>query len=316
MKRKSTIIRDRKTYATRYGVIDLGTNTFSLIIVGYNAEKGFKIEHREGRFVKLAESGIEQISDAAFERAIASMKAFSEILKQYGVERVEAFGTAALRTAQNSAELIAAIKEASGISVRVISGDEEAGLIYRGVSQAVSFNEKYNLIMDIGGGSVEFIIVNDKGVHWAQSFPVGVAVLRNRFHKSEPIATAEIEALKNWLDKMLNPLYEALENRPIDRLVGASGTFDVLAAKLPPVYEHDLYTAVSAADFYPLLADIVAANFEERVEMKNIPNYRADMLVVSLLLIEVILEKVQVQHIIASPYAMKEGIMQQIVEMV
>ncbi|MEM9990241.1 MAG: exopolyphosphatase [Bacteroidota bacterium] len=314
MKRKSTIIRDRATYATRYGIIDLGTNTFSLIIVGYNEELGSEIEHREGRFVKLAEGGINHIGPEAFQRAVNNMKAFAEILKQYDVKRVEAFGTAALRRAENSADLVAAIQEETGIEVKVISGSEEAALIYKGVSQAVSFDERYKLIMDIGGGSVEFIIANQEGVRWAKSFPVGVAILRNRFHKSEPIAPSEISTLKNWLDTTLRPLYEALSKQPIEQLVGASGTFDVLAIKLPKVYESDLHTAVSAADFYPLLEEVVAANYTEREKLRDIPSYRADMLVVAMLLIETILEKIQVQHIVASPYAMKEGIMRRIVE--
>ncbi len=314
MKQKSTIIKDKVRFASRYAVIDLGTNTFSLIIVAHNKDLGFKIVHREGRFVKLADGGIEHIGEAAFERAVSSMKAFREILQQYGVKQVEAFGTAALRTAKNSDDLIAAIKEASGISVRVISGSEEAELIYKGVTQAVPLGEKKGLIMDIGGGSVEFIIANAEGVLWARSFPVGVAVLRNSFHHSEPMAQEEIERLTTFLNTKLQPLFDALESHKVDDLIGASGTFDVLERKLPTAHKAPLHTAVSAGDFYPLFHEVVGATYEERKEMKDIPTYRADMLVVALLLIELVLEKIQVQHIIASPYAMKEGILQGMVE--
>lgn len=314
MKEKSTIIKDKKSFSNRYAVIDLGTNTFSLIIVAHSAELGFKIVHREGRFVKLAEGGIEHIGEASFTRAVETMKAFREILLQYGVDKVEAFGTAALRTAKNSDALIDAIREASGIAVRVISGSEEAELIYRGVSQAVPLGEKKGLIMDIGGGSVEFIIANATGVLWAQSFPVGVAVLRNLFHHTEPMPKEEQERLNTFLEMKLQPLFEALDKHKIDDLIGASGTFDVLERKLPSAHKAPLHTAVSAADFYPLLKEVVEANYEERKEMKDIPTYRADMLVVSMLLIELVLEKIQVQHIIASPYAMKEGILQVMVE--
>lgn len=314
MKQKSTIIRDTETFAARYAVIDLGTNTFSLIIVAHNTDLGFKIIHREGRFVKLAEGGIKEINAVAFERAIETMKAFAEILQQYGIKQVQAFGTAALRTATNGIALTEAIEKETGIAVQIISGAHEAELIYKGVTQAVALAEKQVLIMDIGGGSVEFIIANGEGVLWAQSFPVGVAVLRNQFHKKEPISKDEISELQGFLSEELAPLYAALERYTVDGLIGASGTFDVLERKLPTAHKAPLHTAVSAADFYPLLQEVVAATYEERREIKDIPAYRADMLVVALLLIEVILERTQVQRIIASPYAMKEGILQTMVE--
>ena len=120
----------------KYGVIDLGTNTFHLLIV--KEENGnLKELVRERVFVKLAEEGIQNIGPAPYQRAVSCMERFHQILVENEVKSVQAIGTAALRRAQNSSKFIAEIKAKTGIEVSVISGDREAELIHKGVGLVV-----------------------------------------------------------------------------------------------------------------------------------------------------------------------------------
>jgi exopolyphosphatase/guanosine-5'-triphosphate,3'-diphosphate pyrophosphatase len=293
----------------RYGVIDLGTNTFHLLIVDVN-ETGETIElFRERIFVKLAEDGIGEIGKKAYSRGLQALSHFQKILLEHQVKNINALGTAALRTASNGLEFIKAAKAASGISIQLIPGSEEARLIHVGVTRAIEFGDEKGLIMDIGGGSVEFIIADKNEVFWAESFPIGVAVLHNNFHQEEPISVEEIEILHAHLERTLQPLFDVLKNHKTTSLIGASGTFDVLENILPNTQKTKLSATIEVANFYPTYQKILDMNMEERRAEESIPLTRADMIVVALILIDFILKRTEIKKILVSAYAMKEGIL-------
>lgn len=297
----------------RLGVIDLGTNTFHLLIVEPLAGGGFRELYRERRFIKLAEGGIHTIDAAAFRRGLAALREYREVLSEYGVGQAKAFGTAALRTADNGAEFIRQAEAETGIRVQLISGQEEARLIHLGVAQAVPFTLDKALIMDIGGGSVEFIIADKERVFWAESFPVGVAVLRARFHRHEPIQPAEIEAIERLLDQVLQPLSDALQTHEVHSLVGASGTFEVLESLLIRHKEHPLHAIFPVEQFFPLYEHIVSADEEERLRMEGIPESRVDMIVVALVLLRYVVRLAGIRQITVSAYALKEGMLAEMI---
>jgi exopolyphosphatase / guanosine-5'-triphosphate,3'-diphosphate pyrophosphatase len=292
----------------KLGVIDLGTNTFSALMVEADG-KGFQEIFRESVHVNLASDGIGYIQAAPFQRGLAAMAYFAEKIKILDIQKVTAIGTAALRTAANGVDFVNDVKNTTGIQIQVIDGSKEAQLIYDGVQQAYPFEKDYDMIMDIGGGSVEFIIANNEGFCWKQSFPIGVAVLRNHFHQQEPISEAEINATRQHLDAALQPLFEVIKKQPVRRLVGASGTFDVLENIFVQEKIHPLHAFISTTDAHDFYKDILKLNFEERCYFPNVPAARAGMLVVAMILIDFIVEKCDIQEIAASAYAMKEGIL-------
>lgn len=288
-------------------VIDLGTNTFHLLVVVPSKEGSFIELHRERIFVKLAEEGIECIGEAPFNRGLAAMRHFKVILDSLEINEVKAYGTAALRTASNAKLFVQQIKAETDIEVAIIDGDKEAHLIYRGVKQVVNFGAEKGLIMDIGGGSVEFILANQNGVIWSQSFPIGVAVLTHQFHQEDPIPKSAITALHHFLDTTLQPLHEVLKLHKVDRLIGASGTFDVLEATLVKPAKKVLSSSFPAKHFAPLYERIVSTSQEERIQMPDIPDSRTELIVSALILIQYILELTKVTEVVVSAYAMKEG---------
>ena len=293
----------------RMAVIDLGTNTFHILIADAQADGQFSEVFRYRRYVKLAEAGIATIGEAPFQRGIEALSHFATLLEQYEVKAIKAIGTAALRTASNGQAFIQKAKEKTGIEIELISGDEEAQLIYEGVRQAIPLQDEKVLIMDIGGGSVEFIIADASQIYWAQSFKIGVAVLFDRFHKQDPIANSEIEALKAFLKTQLEPLTLALKQHSCTTLIGASGTFDVLEAILVKEKESSIYSKFDAKLFFPFYQKLLPSTVSERKAMKNIPNTRVDMIIVALILINYTLKVSAASLIKVSAYALKEGIL-------
>ncbi|HNL40065.1 MAG: hypothetical protein U0U46_04945 [Saprospiraceae bacterium] len=300
----------------RCAVIDLGTNTFHLLVAEHDDQQPWQTVLKERRYIKMAEQGIHRIGPAAFERGIQALRHFKQELDAAGVppERVRAIGTAALRTAENAADFVSEVQQQTGIRAEVISGDREAELIYKGVRQAVPFpDEGRVLIMDIGGGSVEFILADREKVFWQKSFPIGVAVLFQRFQHSDPIAEAEIQAEENYLDAALAELWAALGRWPAVALVGASGTFDVIDNfLLDPTAKPLLYGYTTRAALDPLCDMFIKSTLAERHAMPLLAPERVEMIVAAIILIRVVLQKAGLNDIYTSAYAMKEGMLEEL----
>ena len=298
----------------KYAVIDLGTNTFHLLIAENNSSGTFNELYRHRIFVNLAENGIHTIGPMPFERGLNAINIFKEKLIEFEVSSIQSFGTAALRTASNGLDFINKLYLETGIKVLLIPGEREADLIYKGVRQAVELGTTKSLIMDIGGGSVEFIIADQSGIEWAQSFPIGVSVLYNDFHKTDPISTDEKEVLFHYFSQELSPLLDQLKSFSPSTLIGASGTFDVLENVLCNKKVNEIHGIVDVTDFYPFFEHLISTKLHQRFDMEEIPDSRAEMIIVAVLLIDFILKKTPIQKISVSAYAMKEGMLMEVME--
>ena len=296
----------------RLAVIDLGTNTFHLLILGF--VNGNLVEvYRERQQVYLADEGIATIGEGAYGRALNALKDFREKINEYQAERVKAIATAAFRKASNSAQLRAEILNETGIEIEVISGDREASLIFKGASLAIplDINKSY-LIMDIGGGSVEFILVEKKKPSWSKSFPIGVAILHQLFHRIDPIPESEVIKMESYLEDVLEELAEQIGNKSIEALIGASGSFEVMEAMISEKSEYSLYAALDIAHFYPLCKLIISLNLDGRLKLENLPPNRANLVVTALILMRFIVKLSRTKKILVSKYAMKEGLAREI----
>lgn len=303
--------------AHRFAVIDIGTNTFHLLIAEVGATGQELVEiYRSRHFIKLGEKGLETLSDEALQRGMTALMAFRDQIDHFDIpqDRVIALGTAALRTASNGPSFRTEVREKSNIDIQIISGDREAQLIARGALMAIPAPKRPVLIMDIGGGSVEFIIADRHQVLWAQSFPVGVAVLFRQFHQHDPIIPKEIAAVKTFLEEQLQPLWISLQQYPMTHLVGAAGTFDVIAEQLGDKVKSDTYSPIDLSQFDALYREILGTTQAERYTMPKIPNDRADMIVVALILVELVLRRANIQQLTVSKYAMKEGMMYELIQ--
>lgn len=296
----------------KLAVIDLGTNTFHLLIAETNGTK-WHILHREKVAVKLGKAGINQdvIREDAIARAIAALHDFKLTLNREGVTKIYAFGTSALRNAVNADAVIQKIKSLTEIDVTVISGDEEAELIYNGVRSALNLGDETSLIIDIGAGSVEFILANQTKTLWKRSLEVGGQRILERFQLHDPITREEILQLDQFFDSSLAEVHEAARLYPPVTLVGSSGTFDTLSdlycAEKKLKHESDSETPLTVEYFYSVYERIITMNRAKRLAMDGMIELRVDLIVVGSCLVRYILEKYKLRQIRVSGYSLKEG---------
>lgn len=306
----------------RLAIIDLGTNTFNLLIVDVDANKQYKIIFNDKAGVKLGKGGINNkiITPEAFLRALNGIAKHMESIQKFNAEKIIATATSGIRSTENGKELVTQIKKQFGIDVKIISGDEEAELIYRGVKQTVDFTEENALILDIGGGSNEFILVNKNGLLWKQSFDLGISRLLDRFNPSDPITRCEITEVEKYIDSQLNPLYEAVKKYKPTTLIGSSGTFDSIREMIieqKGIKQEDLINKnsyrINLFDYLSLHAELLKSTYNERLSMKGLEFVRIEMIVLASIFVNFIIQKIEIKSLIQSSYALKEGLVDKII---
>jgi exopolyphosphatase / guanosine-5'-triphosphate,3'-diphosphate pyrophosphatase len=302
-------------------LIDLGTNTFHLLIVE-KIDNQIKTLYKNSTPAKIGKGGINQsiITDEAIERALVVLKKFRQEIdnQEVSLERVFATGTSAVRNAGNQDEFIGRVLVETGIKIKVISGNEEAELIYLGVKQALEIGSETSMIMDIGGGSVEFIICNSEKILWKQSFEIGGQRLMEKFMKTDPISMRAVQQLDDYFREQLLPLANACHQYSPKILIGSSGSFDTLIDMLYmkefghlPNSEQTNFELI-LNEFYLSYEDLLTKNHDERMAIKGMIELRVDMIVVAVCLIRYIIQSLNIQRIRVSTYALKEGLMTQV----
>lgn len=305
---------------SRIAIVDLGTNTFHLLIADVKGNQ-HHVVYRERKAVKLGKKGINKglITEKALKRALIAIARFRTAIDNFNVTKVFAYGTSALRNASNQKEVISSIKENTGIEVNIISGDEEARLIYMGVRSAISLGNTKSLIIDIGGGSVEFIIGNKDDIYWKESFEIGAQRLLEGFHTHDPIRNEDLNALDEYFDHELGSLFKALEQHQPKTLVGSSGTFDTLsdiycASKGIEKLTENTETPLSFQGFHETYKELIVRDREARMEIPGMIELRVDMIVVACTLINYIIKRYNFNDIRVSSYALKEGVLADIMK--
>ena len=305
----------------KIAIIDLGTNTFHLMIAEVENQQAHVV-HKEKVAVKIGEGGINdrRIIEAAQERAIAALLHFKQVMQGQSVTEVYANATSAIRNAHNSQQITQKIKEETGIEVNVISGTEEAELIFLGVKQAMDLGSgPASMVMDIGGGSVEIVIGNNQNIHFRQSFEIGAQRLLDLFHKHDPMLSREVTRLENYLEEVLQPLTEAVRKYEPTTLVGSSGSFDTLSdiycaqegiIKIPTASEAPL----TVESYLRIHQDLLMKDKIERLAIPGMIPLRVDMIVVASCLINWVIQKYKLQHIRVSAYSLKEGALARVLQ--
>ncbi len=228
-----------------------------------------------------------------------------------------------MRSASNGNDFVQAAKERAGIDVEVISGDREAELIYYGVRSAVQMNDSPSLIIDIGGGSTEFIIANKNEIIWKQSFLLGAARLLDKFKPSDPITKEEIKQIENHLEKNLQPLFLAVAplslgggvGGGVTELLGSSGSFDSLAEMIachyytPDILKGKTEYNFNLGDCEKIYKLLLRSTTKERMHMQGLSKMRVDMIVVSAVFVDYIMIRLGLQKMRLSKHSLKEGVL-------
>ncbi|AEV33996.1 exopolyphosphatase [Owenweeksia hongkongensis DSM 17368] len=294
-------------------VIDLGTNTFNLLI---RDNETAEVLINTKIAVKLGEGGLNknEIAKPAFDRGIAALRKHKKTILEFGADQTYAFATSAIRSASNGNTFVKEALKECNISVNVIDGQKEAELIYFGVKQALPLPVSTSLIMDIGGGSTEFIIADSSKVHWIHSFNLGASRLLEKFQPSNPITTAEIKSIEKYLDTELSPLWEACADHSDITLIGSSGSFDTMAAMVQAAFPNAGYNPLNTTytfeigQFEAVAQKMLDFTLEQRLATPGMIPMRADMIVMACIQINFVLQKLGVKSLKLSTYALKEGV--------
>jgi len=303
----------------RIAIIDCGTNTFNLLIAEYTTGE-VKFIAEEKIPVKIGKGGIENriITPEAYQRALDAMQKYAQTIQQYTPDQVIATSTSAFRSTDNGPQLKQEIFSTTGIEVKIISGDEEAELIYKGVTWALPPEKGINyLVMDIGGGSTEFILYNHEKIFFKKSYLLGASRLLEKFTPQDPLSKNDIDKYYAHFESELNAdLLNACKINPPQILVGSSGYFDTLRSVCyyqANTVDDSILTKtnsmITVNEFNLFHELILPMNQHARTQIKGMTAFRAEMMGVSTLLVNFIIQQTGVNSIINTTYALKEGVL-------
>lgn len=299
-------------HPTRVCVIDLGTNSFHTLIVNAYANGSFEVLDRFKEMVRLGERGLteQRLTEGAIKRSIRALKRVKLLAEGWGASDYLAFATSAIREAENGGELIERIRQEVGIHVRAIDGVFEANLIYQGVRRSLDLHRP-TLLVDIGGGSTEFVIATSDEVFFATSLKLGAARMTGLFVSTDPVDRSEFTALRAHYREQLGLVYEKCREYGVTEMVGSSGTFENIAQFCVhqrgdtdrSIYLQDF----AAADLRAVTNQIITATRVQRKEMPGIEAKRVDQVVAGAVLIDVLLKDLAFERVRVSSHALREG---------
>ena len=285
--------------------IDLGTNTFDLL-VGYSSDKELKILYHEKRWVGL---GVDlypefNLSDEGISKAIECLSNYKVIGTSFGVEAYFCLGTSALRDARNADTFIDRVKLRLDLDVRVIDGKEEAATVFKAINY---LNDRCSngIIMDIGGGSTEFISFQQGEITDVYSYDIGVTRILTTFDLPNSLSSENITLLKDFFNKKCD-----FVNVRQPMLIGSSGAFETFyrllnSAELP---RHQLVN-LSLNQLIPLLDKLVCSSENERMEMDHVPAFRKKYLHIAALQVQWVIETFGIHEVWVTSAGLCEGVM-------
>ncbi len=304
----------------RIAVIDMGTNTFHLLLAEV-VDRNYTVLHRDRVAVRIGAGGITEgfINPEAIQRALTTLKQFKTKAQELEIDQIFATATSAVRSAINGQEIVNLILRETDIEIKIISGDEEAEAIYFGVSKALNLGLDSSLIMDVGGGSIEFIIGNQIEIFWKQSFEMGGQRLLDRFHQSDPMGDGDINSMNTFIEENLDPLFKICDKYNPGTLIGSSGTFDTLSEIYSQkegitIDSDSTELPLSVEGFKGIFSKVISSTRDERLQIPGMIEMRVDMIVVAGALVNCIIEKIGIERIRVSSFALKEGILMKTIE--
>jgi len=301
----------------RIAAVDVGSNSIHMVVAQVEADGRFRVLDRAKDMVRLGRKTLSKgrLSAEAINAGVRTLSAFRTLAERQGVSRITAVATSAVREASNGGDFIARVEDDVGLRVKVIPGREEARLIFLGVRHAIDLSGKPTLLVDIGGGSVEFILVEQGEPLALESHKIGVARLSERFFSHDPPAAAEIAALETHLTDLLDPMLGEFRKHRVRRVVGTSGTMLNLigiAGHLqggdPPELHLNNF-AVDAEAIGKLRRQLCRATRVERLKLKGLDAKRADLIVAGAVLTDLVLQRLGAKQLVACTWALREGVL-------
>ena len=303
----------------KLAAIDIGTNSTHLLVAAVDTSLGtFNIEQAEKSTTRLGERDPETgaLTDAAMQRGLETLRRFCDLAASHAVEEVVTAATSAVREAPNGRDFLQAINDELGLEVDLISGPEEARLIYLGVLSGMPFGERPHLVLDIGGGSTELILADGREARALTSTRVGAVRLQRDFIKVDPIPPQRRAFLQTFIQGSLEPAVDKVCRRlkpgesPV--LVATSGTAMAIGALAaseddrPPLKLHGYRVTRQRLD--RVVDQLVAMQPEQRRALPSINDRRAEIIVPGSLILQTSMRMLEVEELVLSERALREGL--------
>ncbi len=295
--------------------IDMGTNSFHMVIATVDNKGMLSIKSRDKEMVRLGSSGgdMKYLQPDAIRRGVNTLKNFTELAKSIGAD-VFAVATSATREAINKDEFLEKVKSEAGIEVEVISGLEEARLIYIGALHALPIYDTKALMIDIGGGSTETVVGLKGEMLFANSQKLGAIRMTKAFFPDGDTTPNQIDACRKYIRGVWSTKLKMIKQTGFNKVIGTSGTIQTLAAMAladnnEPVPEILNGISIKTADILKVIQKIIKAkNSKNRMHLPGMEAKRADIILGGALILEQIIEELNIEKIIISAYALREGI--------
>jgi exopolyphosphatase/guanosine-5'-triphosphate,3'-diphosphate pyrophosphatase len=298
--------------------IDVGTNSIRTVIATVHSDGTFQVIDQLREMVRLGEG--ESPKSGLTPRAISDgLKALSKaqtLIEAHKVDQVIAVATSAVREAVNGGRFVELVLEQTGIDLRVISAEEEARLIYMGAREGIQVGDRRGLFVDIGGGSVEFIIGDQRTSYFVASVKLGALRLLNRFTISDPPRSRQIQAVQSYCAEVLGPTLERIRQVGFDMVICTSGTnLTLIDLALKARHRANVNPgsinnqAVTAAELSAVCNWLVKSTAAERRRLNDIQPGRLSSIVTGAALWRYLLPRLKAKEYTASEYALREGIL-------
>lgn len=299
----------------KIGTIDIGTNSMRLLTAIYKDEK--IIDRKKYVNTTRIGQGVDDkgyISREVIDRNIEALKEFKAICDSEGCDYIYCMGTSALRDSKNAGDFINLAKKETGIDVEVITGDRESNLGFLGVLEGVEKEDSEEiLVVDIGGGSTEFIVGNQDGVNFCKSENIGALRLTEKFLKTEIVSEQELNDTVEFINKTIENTINTIKGRNIKKLVGIGGTITSVSAinqKLEIYSMEKVHNSkICKKEVDEILQMLKNMTLEDKKRLNGLQPKRADIITAGVVILDMIMEKLELNEIIVSEYDNLEGLM-------
>ena len=300
----------------KLALLDIGSNSIHMILTEILPDLSYKILDRIKDVPRLGEETFQtgQFSPDAISTGIEVVRTFTTLARNRGFTRVEAVATSAVREAANGGDLIEAIERETGIRVRVVTGQEEARLIYLGVRHSMDFGDRTVLIVDVGGGSVELIVGNRTKLLHAVSLKLGAIRINDLYLKKNPSSSDALKRLEKAVETELKPVLPRFKKVGFDELVGTSGMIGNLAEVMHlqktgrPIPQLNL-ARFSLKDIMAVEKLLRETSPKRRNEIPGLDPKRADLLLPATIVLRTIMERLDIGELNVSDKAIREGLL-------
>ncbi len=297
-----------------HAAIDIGTNSIHMVIARTVESGGFDVLTAEKEMVRLGEgsTNMKELSPAAIERGVAALGRMVGVAASYDAI-VSAVATSAVREASNGAEFINRVRAETGLEIEVISGFEEARLIHLGVLQALPVYNKQLMLVDIGGGSTEFLVGLGNEVKAARSIKLGAIRISNEFFPDGDATAKSVKKCRKYLRNALAAAVHELAQFDFDIAIGTSGTISSLASIIDARREssaRDLNgVKFTRQELDDVIDQLVASTSKDRTDLPGLDERRSDIITGGAILLSEIFSAFSIETMTISTFALREGVL-------